>query len=174
MSNFLYIGLTMYKLTLQKTNCSMCVAYYMYVSLRITSQCCIPLIYVPNCLVQYLGLPTPAFVTGSNHMGERPGKPWHMPIHQGECLGKCHIPGGSEHTTDCKHGTWSDWAVKNLAVSVTLLGSRKPSHNCTKPWSNSSRCPSTSLQVRSSTMPSSMLALQRINAGVRKPYQAFL
>jgi len=171
MSNFLYIGLINLLFRKQTTQCVLYTICTSHSGPPHNVFSCIPLIMYQTA--SYLGLPTPAFVTGSNHMGERPGKPWHVPIRQGECLGKCHIPGGSEHTTDCKHGTWSDWAVKNLAVSVTLLGSRKPSHSCTKPWSNSSRWPSTSLQVRSSTTPSSMRALQRINAGVRKPYQAF-
>ena len=95
-----------YKLTLQQIKCSMCVVYYMYVSPHNVFSC------IPHILCTKLPC-TWAF--RSEHLSmevitwgkglENLDTCSDMPIHQGECLGKCHIPEGSEHTTDCKHRT---------------------------------------------------------------------
>lgn len=103
-----------YKLTLQQIKCSMCVVYYMYVSPHNVFSC------IPHILCtklpctwafrpEHLSMEVITWGKGLENLDTCSD----MPIHQGECLGKCHIPEGSEHTTDCKHRTWSDWEVKN-------------------------------------------------------------
>lgn len=129
---------------------------------------CIPLIYVPNCLVP------------------GPSDPQHLSL-EVITWGK-----GLEKLDTCLYTRENVWGSATFLEEVSKLliantehevigrsktgslsdtsGIQKAIPQLQKTLNqNSPRCPSTSLQVRSSTRPSSTLALQLINVGVRKP-----